>query len=504
MKILPTHLIKELDAYTIQHEPISSIDLMERAAVALTNVICTRHSDTNTPFVIFAGPGNNGGDALAIARLMILRGYCPEVYLFNPKDSLSTDCSFNREHLIELKDCIFHEVKTKFTPPKLTPRTVVIDGLFGSGLNKPLEGGFASVVRFINASPATVIAIDIPSGLMGEDNSLNDYRHVIKADLTLSLQLPKLSFLFAENDPYVGEWQLVDIGLSKEALESMPTDYSMTEVHDIIPLLERLNKRPRHAHKGSFGRALLIAGSEGMAGASVLASKACLRAGVGLLTVRIPFCNNFIIQTAVPEAITDIDIHDRHFTEAVDTDTFQAVAIGPGLGKSTQTEHAVIEQLNTTLCPMILDADALNILSQHPEGISHLPKGCILTPHLGELERLIGRCTNSYDRLQRAVTLAAESNAVIILKGAYSAMITPEGNIYFNTTGNPGMATAGSGDTLTGILLALLAQGFTNEEAAKLGVWLHGKSGDLAAEDLGEVSMKAGDIIDYLPKAIKS
>ena len=207
MKILPTHLIKELDAYTIQHEPISSIDLMERAAVALTNIICTHHSNVSTPFVIFAGPGNNGGDALAIARLMIQRGYCPEVYLFNPKDSLSTDCNINKERLIELEDCNFHEVITKFTPPKLTPQTVVIDGLFGSGLNKPLEGGFASVVRFINASPATVIAIDIPSGLMGEDNSLNDYRHVIKANLTLSLQLPKLSFLFAENDSYVGEWQ---------------------------------------------------------------------------------------------------------------------------------------------------------------------------------------------------------------------------------------------------------------------------------------------------------
>ena len=310
MKIFPTTSIKQLDADTIENEPIASIDLMERASRALARAIAERW-EPDTPLTVFAGPGNNGGDALALARLLAGKGYRLEVYLFNTKGTLSPDCETNKERLADVPGVDFHEVTTQFVPPVLTADHVVIDGLFGSGLNKALSGGFAAVVKYINASPATVVSIDIPSGLMGEDNTYNVHTNIVRAHLTLSLQLPKLAFLFAENAPFVGEWLLLDIGLSEEAIEEKETDFALTELEDVASMLK---PRGKFAHKGNFGRALLIAGSQGMAGASVLAARACLRSGVGLLTVHIPFCNNFIVQTSVLEAMTEIDINDVRFS----------------------------------------------------------------------------------------------------------------------------------------------------------------------------------------------
>ncbi|MBP8872625.1 MAG: NAD(P)H-hydrate dehydratase, partial [Bacteroides sp.] len=432
MKIFPTIQIKELDAYTIENEPVTSIDLMERASQALAKTISERWN-TETPFTVFAGPGNNGGDALAVSRLLAQQGYRVEVYLFNTKGSLSPDCETNKKRLTELSGIDFHEITTQFVPPELTARHVVLDGLFGSGLNKPLSGGFAAVVKYINSSPATVVALDVPSGLMGEDNTYNIQANIIRADLTLSLQLPKLAFLFAENEQFVGEWQLLDIGLSEEAINEKETDFVLAEHGDMPPMLK---VRSKFAHKGNFGRALLIAGSQGMAGASVLAARACLRSGIGLLTVHIPFCNNFIVQTSVPEAMTEIDINDVRFSCATDTDDYQAVGIGPGLGKAGDTEAALLEQIESCQTPMVVDADALNLLGEHRSYIGRLPKGSILTPHPKELERLVGKCQNSYERLTKACELAQSTGVHIILKGAYSAVITPEGKCWFNSTGN--------------------------------------------------------------------
>lgn len=499
MKIFPTESIKQLDAATIESEPIASIDLMERAARALTDAIAERW-EPDTPMTAFAGPGNNGGDALAVARLLAEKGYKLEVYLFNTKGTLSADCETNKELLTCMDEVTFHEVTTQFVPPVLTADHVVIDGLFGSGLNQPLSGGFAAVVKYINASPSTVVAIDIPSGLMGEDNSYNVPTNIVRADLTLSLQLPKLAFLFAENEQYVGEWQLLDIGLSEEAIDEMLTDYSLTEHDDVNYLLKT---RGRFAHKGDFGRALLVAGSQGMAGASVLAARACLRSGVGRLTVHVPFCNNFILQTSVPEATTELDISDTCFAVATDTDDYQAVGVGPGLGKAAETESALLELIESCQVPMVVDADALNLLGENRSFISRLPKGSILTPHPKELERLVGKCQNSYDRLTKACELAQNAGVHIILKGAYSAVITPSGRCFFNTTGNPGMATGGSGDVLTGIVLSLLSQGYETEEAARLATYVHGLAGDIACKKQGAVGMTAGDIVNSLPLAWK-
>ncbi|MCQ1544140.1 NAD(P)H-hydrate dehydratase [Bacteroides clarus] len=497
MKIFPTIQLKELDAYTIENEPVSSIDLMERASRALARAMSERWS-AETPFTVFAGPGNNGGDALAVSRLLAERGCRVEVYLFNTKGALSPDCETNKERLAGVAGIDFHEITTQFVPPVLTAEHVVVDGLFGSGLNKPLSGGFAAVVKYINTSPATVVAIDVPSGLMGEDNTYNIQANIIRADLTLSLQLPKLAFLFAENAPFVGEWQLLDIGLSEEAIEEKETDFALTEHEDVASMLK---PRGKFAHKGNFGRALLIAGSQGMAGASVLAARACLRSGVGLLTVHIPFCNNFIVQTSVPEAMTEIDINDVRFSCATDTDDYQAVGIGPGLGKAGDTEAALLEQIESCQTPMVVDADALNLLGEHRSYIGRLPKGSILTPHPKELERLVGKCQNSYERLTKARELARSAGVHIILKGAYSVVIAPSGKCWFNPTGNPGMATGGSGDVLTGVVLALLAQGYDAETAARMAAYVHGLAGDIACKKHGVMGMTAGDIVTCLPPA---
>ena len=499
MKILTSSQLKELDKYTIAHEPIASIDLMERAAIALTNAIIRRW-DKSFKMVVFAGPGNNGGDALAVARMLSQRGYHVEVFLFNTKGKLSEECQTNLERLKMCGSVYFTEISTQFDPPELTESHVVIDGLFGSGLNKPLNGGFAAVVKYINASKAQVVAIDIPSGLMGEDNTYNIRQNIVHADVTLSIQVPKLSFLFPENEDVVGEWELLDIGLKQSYIDATATPFSILGEEVIRPIVK---PRKRFAHKGSFGHGLLIAGSYGMAGASILSAKACLRSGIGLLTVHTPIHNHDILQISVPEAIVQTDIHERYFAQPTDLSRYKAIAIGPGLGQEEDTALAMMEQIQGSNLPIILDADAINILSTHRNWLSRLPKRCILTPHLGELERLIGKCMDTYERLTKVKELAAYLQSYIIVKGAWTTIVTPEGEYFFNPTGNPGMATGGSGDVLTGILLALVAQGYSREEACKLGVYIHGLAGDIAAEEMTETGMISSDIINALPNAWK-
>ena len=499
MKILSSAQLKELDKYTIIHEPIASIDLMERAARALTEAIVQRW-DKSFDIVVFAGPGNNGGDALAVARMLSKREYRVEVFLFNTKGKLSEECQTNLNRLKTCGSIYFTEISTQFDPPNLTEKHLVIDGLFGSGLNKPLNGGFASVVKYINSSKAQVVAIDIPSGLMGEDNTYNVRTNIIRADVTLSIQLPKLSFLFPENEDIVGEWELLDIQLKQSFIDSVSSAYSILEESEVRSLIK---PRKRFAHKGTFGHGLLIAGSYGMAGASILSAKACLKSGIGLLTVHVPIHNHDLLQVTVPEAIVHTDIQERYFAQPTHLNKYSALAIGPGLGREEDTALAMMEQIQGSNLPIVLDADAINILSTHRNWLSRLPKRCILTPHLGELERLIGKCLDTYERLIKVKELASYLQSYIIVKGAWTCIVTPEGNFHFNPTGNPGMATGGSGDVLTGILLGLLAQGYSREEACKLGVYIHGMAGDIAAEEKTEISMTANDIVEALPIAWK-
>jgi len=501
MKIFTAAQIRELDKYTIEHEPIKSIDLMERAARALTSAITSRWN-SNVPVVVFAGPGNNGGDALAVARMLTEKGYQVQTFLFNISGKLSADCAENKQRLMTKKGRpLLTEVTQEFDPPQLEKGMLVVDGLFGSGLNKPLAGGFASLVKYINAAPAQVVSIDVPSGLMTEDNSYNVRANIIKADVTLTLQHTKLSFLFAEHQQYIGQVEVLDIQLSEEGVEKIDSQFTLLEKAEVLPLLK---PRDAFAHKGTMGHALLVAGSYGMAGAAILAARACMRSGAGKITVHTPRRNVPILQTAVPEAVLHTDHEETIFSEAVSTEGFQAVAVGPGIGTVEATAVAMIAQLRRAQCPAVADADALNILAARHAWLQQLPKGIILTPHPKELERLEGQCTDSYERLTKARQLAERLQGYVILKGHRTAICMPDGHVAFNTTGNAGMATAGSGDVLTGILLGLLARGYRQREACLLGVYLHGLAGDLAAEELGEESLMASDIINYLPQAFRA
>ena len=498
MKIFSSTQIHELDKYTIDHEPIKSIDLMERAAsriVAEIRHLCTAY---NT-IVVFAGPGNNGGDALAVARILASEGLKVKAWLFNTTGRLSADCKTNRDRLTGMKELdSFTMVIDEFDPPTLDASTLVIDGLFGVGLNKPLTGGYASLVKYINASPSKVVSIDMPSGLMSESNEYNVRSNIIRADVTVTIQQPKLSFLFAENQQFIGELKVVDINISKEGMAQVDAHVTILEEDDVRC---RMRQRDDFAHKGTMGHALIIAGSRGMAEAAMLATKACLRSGVGKVTVHTPAANIIPLQIGVPEAILDIDPDNCFFTEAVSTDRFQAMGIGPGLGNNENSAITMIGQLRRAQCPIVIDADAINILATHKAWMQQLPAGCILTPHIGEFERLEGASSDSYDRLSKAIILADRQQAYIVLKGHNTAIVTPGGRIMFCPTGNSGMATAGSGDVLTGVITALLARGYAQADACLVGTYLHGLAGDIAAKKFGKESLMASDIIDALPEA---
>lgn len=498
MKFFTTSQIRELDKFTIDHEPIASIDLMERAA----NALCWEFIGNfpyQQPVCIFAGPGNNGGDALALARILLKSGFEVSVQLLYT-DKLSTDCETNRNRLVEAFPDSLTDLINQFVAPKLSDETIIIDGLFGSGLSRPLSGIFAQSVEWINNTENMVVSIDIPSGLQGEENPDLSVP-IIKADFTFSLQFPKLAFFFTETEKFIGKWEVVDIGILPEAIQGNSSNLYYLEQKDIVPLQK---KRSRFSHKGSFGHALIVTGSKGMAGASVLSSKAAMRAGAGLVTVHGPECNRIIVQTSIQEVIFQSDIHLDVISEVQNMDKFNTIAVGPGIGTSSETIEMLRDLLSNLKEPCILDADALNIISQNMELLELVPGNSILTPHPKEFERIFGESATSYDRMIKAQEAALRYKIFIILKGAYTLIVTPDGQFYFNSTGNSGMATAGSGDVLTGILTGLLAQGYKPEEAAKLGVFIHGRSGDLVLENESKESLIASDIIDNLGKAFKS
>ena len=473
---------------------------MERAAKAVTTAIMQEWTE-RTPVVVFAGPGNNGGDALAVARMLTAENFSVSVYLFNIHNKLSDNCEINKQRLIDGKKARFTEITLDFDPPKLTAETLIIDGLFGTGLDKPLMGGFASLIKYINQSPAQVVSIDVPSGLMCEDNTYNVRTNIIHADLTLTLQQKKLAMLLPDMQVFIGRLKVLDIRLSPEYINKTEAYYRILEESDLRP---RLRLRDDFAHKGTMGHALIIAGSYGMAGAAVLATKACLRTGAGKVTVHTPKRNYNIMQISVPEAVLQMDHEETHFTESVDSDAFDSLAIGPGLGRHESSAIALIGQIKRTSCPIVIDADALNILGNHQAWIQQLPPDIILTPHPAEFDRLSGTTSNcSYERLMRAREMAERLSGYILLKGHYSALCMPNGHIVFNPTGNSGMATAGSGDVLTGMITALLARGYNQADACMLGMYLHGLAGDLAAREMGKESLIASDIIRFIPQAFK-
>ncbi len=501
MKLFTTEEIRAIDRRTIEQEGVPSLELIERVAEGVADEISSRWR-SNKPTMVFAGPGNNGADALGAARLLFERGFRPEVFLFNiGGDKLSTDCAASRDRMLaEVPDIIFHEVKDRFSMPKITTNHLVIDGLFGSGLREELQGGFKSLVQYINDENATVVSIDLPSGMFGDWNPQIVNRNTIHATLTLAIQFPRISFFIPDNAELIGEWKIIDIGLSEKAIATSPANFCLVEQRDVH---RRLRHRKEFASKADFGSGILYAGSYGMMGAAILAARGALRAGVGKLTVNSPKCGYQIMQSSVPEAlfrhnrgeINIIDIHPER--------DFSAIAVGPGLGTNELTVKAVEDFLASINQPVILDADALNCIAIKPSILNTIPVLSILTPHAGEFDRLFGPQPSAEARLRKAIEMAKYYNILIILKGRYTAIVRPDGKVYFNSSGCPAMATAGSGDVLTGVLLSMLAQGYPAELASLIAVYVHGLAGEMAAAEQGEYGVTAGDIASYIGKAIR-
>ena len=492
MKILSSKQIRELDAHTIANTPIASIDLMERACRAFMSWFVGEYG-TDTSVGIFCGTGNNGGDGLGIARMLREHGYPVTCWIIKASMPVTTDFAANLERA-RLAGVTLFEV----TVPHdglAAECDLLIDALFGSGLSRPAEGLYAWAIEEMNRTNCRRIAVDIPSGLMADAPSSGS---IVRADYTITFQLPKLAFLLPRSAEFVGEWVLVDIGLLKDFIQSAQSSFFYTREKNICRIL-----RPRHRfdHKGTYGHALLVAGSLGKMGAAVLASRSTLRAGVGLLTVHIPSGANVILQTAVPEAMVSLDRNEEMFSSPPALDDYAAIGIGPGLGRSSETARAFEFILKHYQKPMVIDADALNILSEHKEWLGLLPEGSVLTPHPKEFERLAGPSADDFARLEKLRALAGKTRCVVVLKGAYTAVAAPDGIVYFNSTGNPGMATGGTGDVLTGIITGLLAQRYAPLDAARLGVYLHGLAGDLARVELGMQGMIASDLINFLPAA---
>ncbi len=491
IKLFTSDQIKAWDAATIRESKITSFELMQRACRAFVTWFTERY-DASQQVYIVCGTGNNGGDGLGIALLLHEWNYTIQVLIVK---SLNTTPDFQAGlKLLEGK------IKTKeITSPELEilSGSIVIDALFGTGLSRILTGLHAEIISKLNALDVTRIAVDVPSGLRLDAPASGE---IFKAHHTVTFQTPKLCFLLPQSSVFVGQWHVVDIGLSKTFLKEAKADYFLVTLKSVKRLLK---PRPQFSYKGNYGHALLIAGSTGKMGAAVLAARAALRAGIGLLTVHVPANGNVIMQSAVPEAMTTQDIEPDFFSGREVESFYTSLGIGPGLGKAAETLNGFRNLLVNASLPLVLDADALNLIAQNPELLTKLPAGSILTPHPGEFKRLVGEWLDDFDKLNKQRALAAQIKSVVVVKGAYTIIALPDGTVYFNSTGNPGMATGGSGDVLTGIITALMAQGYSAVDAAILGVYVHGLAGDLAARDKGEIGLIAGDLVAYLPAAFK-
>lgn len=495
MKIFSVAQIKNWDSYTIKNEPVSSIDLMERAAKALSGWIVENFTKSSS-YKIFCGKGNNGGDGLAIARLLKKHNFSVKVYIVDTGRSGTPDFETNLKHLRKISsDINFIESAKSF--PIINGDEIIIDALFGSGLNKKPSGIFKDLIIYLNKSAATIVSVDVPSGLYIDKSSLGNA--IIRSRYTLSFQQQKLAFLIAENESFFGEVIVLDICLSPEYYQKEISAFELVDKNDI---LEIFVPRNAFANKGDYGYACLLAGSYGMMGAAVLSASACLRSGVGKVTSFICKEGYSIMQTSVPEAMCKM-YGTKYIRDVENFEHFNAIGVGPGIGKYLSHKQLLQKLFKTATCPVVIDADALNVLSSYPALYKSIPRHTIITPHPKEFERLFGRSANDFERINLSLKKAKELDIFIVLKGHHTFVAMPNGKGYFNSTGNAGMATAGSGDVLTGIITGLLAQKYSEFQACLLGVYLHGLAGDLAADKKSKEAMISGDIVDFLGEAFK-
>lgn len=504
MNLLPiwnVEQIRRVDAGTIEKSGIRSVDLMDRAVNAFVQEI----EDiivTYSRFFVFCGTGNNGGDGLGIARMLMDRGKDCTVVVWGNTENFSVDCAIQYNRLKERENaCIRLVQEYALLPEYPGSDAVIIDALWGSGLNRPLEGENEKIVEWINASPAKKISVDIPSGLFADQLTRSA---AVEADLTVTFGNPKLAFMFPSGGKYTGAWKCADIGLMNEIIpQEEKTTFYITEDDAKVFLGQLRKKRTRFSHKGNFGRVLIVAGSKGKMGAAVLCARAALRSGAGLLTVHVPACGEVVLQTSVPEAMVVTDASSDEISRVEKPNDYSVIAAGLGIGVSKKTASALEQLLRECRVPLVLDADAINLLATHPGLLNLLPPGTVLTPHVKEAERLIGECADDFERFEKARKWAMNYQCVFVLKGTHTCICTPDGKAFFNSTGNPGMAKGGSGDALTGIIASMRAQGFPAEEAAILGVFIHGKAGDIAAGEYSPVAMLPSDLIESLPLVFK-
>lgn len=499
MKIYSVEQIKKWDSYTIEHESIKSIDLMERAAGTCFDWII-RNFDDYYHFNFFCGRGNNGGDGLAIARLLNSIKYHVSVFVVNSESSGSNDFEENLKRLKKTSVKITI-LKDEHSFPEISEQDIIVDALFGTGLDKPAKGLYKGLIQFINSKKSPIISIDIPSGLYVDKSSIikNEENAIVEADYTLTFQNEKLAFLVAENESYVGKVFLMDIGLSEEYEPITESPFEYVE-ENIISGIYR--PRKEFSNKGNYGHALLVCGSYGMMGAAVLSALACLRIGVGKLTCAICEAGYNIIQSTVPEAMCKV-AGEKYIDSFTGFESYDSIGVGPGIGKYDSHKELLKELFASFKKPVVLDADALNILSENQNLYSLIPPNSIITPHPKEFERLFGKSDSDFERIDLVLKKAKELKIYIVLKGHHTLIATPGGKGYFNSTGNAGMATAGAGDVLTGIITGLLAQNYSSLNSCLLGVYLHGLAGDIAAEKLSQEALIAKDIIDNLGEAFK-
>ncbi len=491
MKVLTSEQSRAVDLATCREQKISSLELMERAGTRLTE-LCILELDADTEVIIACGPGNNGGDGLVMARLLAQRMFNVTIWDMSGPNGRSPDNQVNFDNLPKYQNIKKLEIKDpeELVVP-LHPRTVIIDALFGSGLNRPLEGYFATCVKKINASASNVISIDLPSGLMSADPPEGD---IIRADLTLTIGNPKLNCFLMECAEYIGRWRVVDIGLSTAAIEACDCNEHFMQAVDLD--FKQLQKA-EFSHKGDFGHGLIIAGSSGMIGAALLCAKAAMRSGIGKITVHIPSIGKDIVHMTCPEVMVSEDEHDYYFSNLPDISNYNVIGIGCGLGQKLSSVQGIDRLLSTKTPALVLDADALNIIAAN-HWVERIPVRSVLTPHPREFDRLFGASHSSYERLSKLKEAAKRLGCTIVLKGKYTRIATPNGKLYFNSSGNSGLASAGSGDVLTGIITSLLGQLQNAEAAAKLGVYIHGRSADIAVSGRGKLSLIASDIISNI------
>jgi ADP-dependent NAD(P)H-hydrate dehydratase / NAD(P)H-hydrate epimerase len=499
MKILSVDSILKADKYTIENEPISSVDLMERAGLACSDELihlCYDYKNIN----IFVGNGNNGGDGLVIARLLSNIWQVVNVFIIENGSEKSPDFKVNFEKLAKTKKVKIRYLNSIQDFPNLNNDDLVIDAIFGSGLTRPVQGFIAEIISKINESLCFTVAVDIPSGFFADYPTNEKEGAIIYADQTLSLQFPKLMMLVPESERFIGNLKIVDIGLSPEFIDNVQPAAVLLD-DDIIGNL--LKRRSKFSHKGNFGHALLIAGGKLKPGAAVLSSIACLRAGAGLLTLHSVESVGQALINQFPEAMLSIDSNAVIISHFPDLSPYNSIGIGPGIGMENATAQTFKLLIQNSSSPLLIDADALNILSENKTWLAFLPAGSILTPHPKEFDRLFGNSDNTFERIQKQISFSKKLGVFIILKGAHTIIACPDGAIYFNNTGNPGMSTAGSGDVLTGIILGLLAQNYSSHDAAVIGVYIHGLAGDYALKVQSEETMVASDIILGLAQSFK-